>query len=165
VPFVVMREGRAGQAMAVRFSPYPATIQQLGEAYVNMPVWIEIQLPDSLRHSLRYPVTAYPADFGGHSLRYGATEFFCGPPARGRRLPGRALGSAGRAWWAKVPWLAFPMSQTTRAAFRCISRIDWTRPAPTRCGISGTISVTPWRSTFWRALPGIAFGFGHFSAA
>ncbi|MEO8659640.1 MAG: hypothetical protein ABI693_14305 [Bryobacteraceae bacterium] len=66
VPFVVRREGRASTATLVHFSPYTAAITSSGTAYVGMPIWIEIQLPDPLGYSLRYPVASYPEDFGGH---------------------------------------------------------------------------------------------------
>jgi hypothetical protein len=66
VPFVVTREGRASEGTLVRFSPYPATITYSGTAYVGMPLWMEIELPDPLWHSLRYPTTIYAEDFGGH---------------------------------------------------------------------------------------------------
>jgi hypothetical protein len=67
-PFVVTREGRASTAVHVRFTPYRASIAPSGMAYVDMPVWIEIQLPDPLRHALRYPMTIRPADFDGHQF-------------------------------------------------------------------------------------------------
>jgi hypothetical protein len=53
VPFVVTREGRASPAVPVRFAPYLAAITPSGMPYVDMPLWIEIQLPDPLWHSLR----------------------------------------------------------------------------------------------------------------
>jgi len=46
VPFVVTSEGRASLAVPVQFAPYLAAITLSGLAYVDMPVWIEIQLPD-----------------------------------------------------------------------------------------------------------------------
>ena len=92
VPFVVTREGRAGTPMAVRFGPYSATIKHTGEAYVDMPVWIEIDLPDSLAHSLRYPVTAYPADFGGHSFEVRRNGILLRPNAPRQSFPIVAVG-------------------------------------------------------------------------
>lgn len=68
IPFVVTREGRASTATILRFGPYAAVLKFTGDAYVDMPVWVEIELPDPLWHSLRYPVTEYPADFGGHQF-------------------------------------------------------------------------------------------------
>jgi hypothetical protein len=67
-PFVVTREGRASIAMAVRFASYRASIKLSGMAYVDMPIWVEVQLPDPLGRSLRYPVTMDPTDFGGHAF-------------------------------------------------------------------------------------------------
>jgi hypothetical protein len=87
VPFVVTREGRAGTAVTKRFGPYSVVIKHTGEAYVNMPVWIEIDLPDSLAHSLRYPVTAYPADFGGHSFEVRRNGILLGPNALRQPFP------------------------------------------------------------------------------
>lgn len=68
VPFVVTSQGHASPAVPARFAPYVAAITPSGMAYVDMPVWIEIRLPDPLWHSLRYPVTIHPADFGGHQF-------------------------------------------------------------------------------------------------
>jgi hypothetical protein len=87
VPFVITREGRAGTPMAVRFGPYTAAIKHTGEAYVDMPVWIEIDLPDSLAHSLRYPVTAYPVDFGGHSFEVRRNGILLRPNAPRQSFP------------------------------------------------------------------------------
>jgi hypothetical protein len=69
VSFVVTHEGRSSAPVAVRFAPYPVRISLVGEAYVNMPIWIEVVLPEPLRWSLRYPITIWPADFGGHDLQ------------------------------------------------------------------------------------------------
>jgi hypothetical protein len=33
-----------------------------------MPIWIEVGLPEPQSHSLRYPITIWPADFGGHQF-------------------------------------------------------------------------------------------------
>ncbi len=87
VPFVVTSEGRASPGMAVRFSPYPATITHSGVAYVNMPIWIEVRLPEPLSHSLRYPVTTYPADFGGHQFEVRRNGVLLSPSVPRQSLP------------------------------------------------------------------------------
>jgi hypothetical protein len=68
VRFVVTHNGRRSRMVAVRFAPYGARIALAGEAYVRMPVWIEVTLPESLRRNFRYPMTIWPADFGGHDF-------------------------------------------------------------------------------------------------
>lgn len=68
LPFVVTREGRASPAVSRQFGPHRAAIRVEGIASVDMPIWIEVQLPDPLNHSLRYPVNIRPADFGGHQF-------------------------------------------------------------------------------------------------
>src|ERR1035437_9275275 len=93
VPFVVTREGRASPAVPVRFAPYLAAITLSGIAYVNMPVWIEIQLPDPLWNSLRYPVTIRPADFGGHQFEVRRHGVLLPPNSARLALP--SLGGPG----------------------------------------------------------------------
>ncbi len=68
IVFIVSRNGRASRAAVVHFSAYVATIRHAGIAYIDMPIWIEVELPDPLRRSLRYPVTSRPTDFGGHQF-------------------------------------------------------------------------------------------------
>ena len=133
VPFVTTREGRAGTPMAVRFGPYSLAIKHTGEAYVDMPVWIEIDLPDSLAHSLRYPVTAYPSDFGGHSFEVRRNGILLRPNAPRQSFPMAAvgLGSAGTIGRGSL--------------LGCTSRIVSTHRVYTKCAISGTIIVTQWR--------------------
>jgi hypothetical protein len=52
VPFVVTREGLASAAVSQQFGPYRAAIRVPGIASEDMPLWIEVQLPDPLSHSL-----------------------------------------------------------------------------------------------------------------
>ncbi|MDQ6760651.1 MAG: hypothetical protein M3Z32_12430 [Acidobacteriota bacterium] len=68
IPFVVAYHERASRLVAVRFAPYKAEIGLTGPAYVHMPIWIDVRLPDPLWHSLRYPITIRPADFDGHEF-------------------------------------------------------------------------------------------------
>lgn len=97
VPFVVTREGRAGTETAVPFSPYGAAIKHSGVAYVDMPIWIEIQLPAPLGHSLRYPVTIYPTDFGGHGFEVRRNGTLLRPVVLRQPFPiaGSGLGGFG----------------------------------------------------------------------
>ncbi len=97
VPVVVTREGRASPASRVHFGPYLAAIKPPPTAYVNMPIWIEIQLPDPLRHSLRYPVTIRPADFGGHQFEVRRDGVLLYPNSTGHAPPmaGGGLGTFG----------------------------------------------------------------------
>src|ERR1035441_6216095 len=93
VPFVVTGDGRASPAVGVRFAPYLAAVTLSGIAYVDMPVWIEIQLPDPLGHSLRYPVTIRPADFGGHQFEVRRHGVLLPPNSARHALP--SLGGPG----------------------------------------------------------------------
>src|SRR5664280_662060 len=95
VPFVVTRDGRASPAVPVRFAPYLAAITLSGIAYVDMPVWIELQLPDPLWHSLRYPVTIHPADFGGHQFEVRRHGVLLPPNAARHALPMAGGGPGG----------------------------------------------------------------------
>lgn len=92
VPFVVTRDGRASSAVPVRFAPYLAAITAPGMAYVDMPVWVDVQLPDRLRHSLRYPVTIRPADFGGHYFEVRRHGVLIPPRSAGHAFPTFAGG-------------------------------------------------------------------------
>ena len=101
VPFVVTREGRASPAVPVRFAPYLAAITPPGTSYVDMPIWIEIQLPDPLWHSLRYPVTIRPADFGGHQFEVRRDGVLLPPNSPRLALPSLGgLGTYGTIGWA-----------------------------------------------------------------
>jgi hypothetical protein len=108
VPFVVTREGIASAPMAVRFSPYRATIKHTGEAYQDMPVWIEIQLPDPLRPSLGYPVTSNPADFGGHQfeVRRAGVLMPPAPPRQSFPMACCGPGGPGMVGWGSLVGLA-----------------------------------------------------------
>jgi len=68
IDFVVTYEGRSSAPVRVRFGPMTASIQLTGPAYVHMPIWIHVDLPEPQQRSLRYPVTIWPADFGGHQF-------------------------------------------------------------------------------------------------
>jgi hypothetical protein len=68
VKFVVEYNGRSSAPMAVPFAPQELQIKLEGEAYVHMPIWVDVALPDPLRANFRYPMTIWPADFGGHDL-------------------------------------------------------------------------------------------------
>jgi hypothetical protein len=83
VPFVVTREGSASPAVSVQFGPYRAAIRVQGIASVDMPLWIEVQLPEPLNHSLRYPITIRPADFGGHQFEVRRNGVLIPPPPQG----------------------------------------------------------------------------------
>jgi hypothetical protein len=94
VSFVVTREGRSSAPVAVPFAPYPVRISLMGEAGVNMPIWIEVVLPETLRWSLRYPITIWPADFGGHDLEVRRNGVIM-PRLRANDSMGKASGCIG----------------------------------------------------------------------
>jgi hypothetical protein len=68
IDFVVTYNGVSSAPVPLPFAPLPASIKLAGPAYVNMPIWIEVGLPEPQSHSLRYPITIWPADFGGHQF-------------------------------------------------------------------------------------------------
>jgi hypothetical protein len=141
VPFVVIRGDRASPAVLVRFAPYLATITTSGIAYVDMPIWIEIQLPDPLGHSLRYPVTIRPADFGGHQFEVRRRGVLLPPNSARHVLPivGGGPGAYGTVGSARCS--AFHMSPSTRTGCRCIFCTGSTGPGGTRSDTSATISA------------------------
>jgi hypothetical protein len=65
IDFVVTYNGRSSVRVPVRFAVSATSLKLTAPAYVDMPIWIEVNLPYPHR-SLRYPVTIRPADFGGH---------------------------------------------------------------------------------------------------
>jgi hypothetical protein len=83
--FVVTHQGRSSPAVPVpprrktepvKQSVGVARISLLGRAYVHMPIWIAVNLPGRHQSTVRYPITVYPADLGGHDFevrRDGAT--------------------------------------------------------------------------------------------
>jgi hypothetical protein len=75
--FVVRYQGLSSPAVPVqpRRNVEPAMqgverarISLLGRAYVHMPIWIAVNLPGRHQATVRYPITVYPADFGGHDF-------------------------------------------------------------------------------------------------
>src|ERR1035441_7552996 len=126
VPFVVTREGRASPAVPVRFAPYLAAITRSGIAYVDMPVWIEIQLPDPLWHSLRYPVTIHPADFGGHQFEVRRHGVLLPPNSARRTLPTlvNGPGSYGTIGWASLLGLPHEPENPRRLPLHLLYRLD-----------------------------------------
>jgi len=104
VPIVVTRDGRSSQAVPVRFAPYPASIALSGPAYVDMPIWIDIELPDPFQHSLRYPLTISPADLGGHHLEARCNGVPPSPRNVIRALPGPgSIGTIGAGTLLGIP--------------------------------------------------------------
>jgi hypothetical protein len=57
VKFVVEYNGRGSALVAVPFAPKTVRISLKGEAYVHMPIWLDVALPDPLRANFRYPMT------------------------------------------------------------------------------------------------------------
>jgi hypothetical protein len=45
-----------------------ARIALVGRAYVHMPLWIQVDLPGQHQQTVRYPITIYPTNFGGHDF-------------------------------------------------------------------------------------------------
>src|SRR2546427_7143883 len=86
-PLLFTRKGGPSRGVAGGFSLYLPAIKLSGVAYADMPIWIEIQLPDPLWHSLRYPVTAYPADFGGHRFEVRRNGVLLRPNSLRQPLP------------------------------------------------------------------------------
>jgi hypothetical protein len=126
VPFAVTREGRAGTAVAVHFGPYRAAIKFTGEAYVDMPVWVEIELPDPLRHSLRYPVTEYPSDFGGHHFEVRRNGILLRPSAPRQLFPITVarIGTTGTIGWGSLISLPHEPENPRRLPLHLAYRFD-----------------------------------------
>ncbi|MFN7925356.1 MAG: hypothetical protein U0Q16_34980 [Bryobacteraceae bacterium] len=95
VPFVVTRAGGASPAVTARFAAYPASIKVTGPVRVDMPVWIEVELPERLRSSLRYPMRIRPTDFGGHWLEVRRNGHDFNPSLPKRTMPGMGGGLGG----------------------------------------------------------------------
>jgi hypothetical protein len=97
VPVVVTYNGRSSPAVPVRFEPYVARISVDGAAYVHMPVWVRVDLPEGLGRSLRYPMTLRPADFDGHwfEVRRNGRALAPIPPPPGVTVVGGPCGYGG----------------------------------------------------------------------
>jgi hypothetical protein len=95
VPFTVTREGRASPAVFVQIGSYMAAITPPPVTYVDMPIWIEVKLPDPLAASLRYPVTIRPADFGGHRFEVRRNGVLLPPTSPPHALPISGSGPGG----------------------------------------------------------------------
>lgn len=68
VDFVVTYAGNSSAPVPIRFAFLTASIKLSEPAHVDMPIWIDLELPDPQWRSLRYPITIYPADFRGHQF-------------------------------------------------------------------------------------------------
>jgi hypothetical protein len=130
VPFVVTREGRSSPAVPARFAPYLAAIAPPGMSYVHMPIWIEVQLPDPLWHSLRYPVTIRPADFGGHQFEVRRDGILLRPSSAPHGFPmaGGGLGTYGTIGWGSLLGLPHEPKNPRRLPLHLLYRFD--RPGP-----------------------------------
>ncbi len=94
IDFVVTYNGVSSAPVPIPFPPLPASIKLTGPAYVNMPIWIEVGLPEPQSRSLRYPITIWPADFGGHQfeVRRNGVDF---PPIKLASSIPRIISSLG----------------------------------------------------------------------
>ncbi len=74
-PIQVCVRGSCSDRVLVRFSLRKAFIHLLGQAYVHMPVWIDVDQPAT--NGISYPYTVFPLDFGGNQLevRYEGEPF------------------------------------------------------------------------------------------
>ncbi len=95
LPFAVTREGRTSPPVSAQVGLYVAAITPPPVAYVDMPIWVEVQLPDPLAHSLRYPVTIRPADFGGHRFEVRRNGVLLSPTSPRHPLPVAGSGPGG----------------------------------------------------------------------
>ena len=126
LPFVVTREGRASPAVSAEFGPYRAAITQLGIASVDMPLWIEVRLPDPLSYSLRYPITIRPADFGGHYFEVRRNGVLIPPIARRHNFPiaFNGIGGPGSVGRGSVVGLPHEPNNRTRLPLHLLYRFD-----------------------------------------
>ena len=61
-PIEVCVRDKCSDPVVFRFSLRKAFLHLVGHAYVNMPVWIEVEQPWS---GIHYPYSIFPLDFGG----------------------------------------------------------------------------------------------------
>jgi hypothetical protein len=163
VPFVVTREGRSSPAVPARFAPYLAALTPPGMSYVDMPIWIEIQLPDPLWHSLRYPVTIRPADFGGHQFEVRRDGILLRPSSPLHALPvtGGGLGTYGTIGWGSLLGLPHEPKNPRRLPLHLLYRFD--KPGPYEVRYVGydfrypmakhVLARSPWISIQVRPMP------------
>jgi hypothetical protein len=126
VPFVVTRNGRSSVPAPVRFGPYRAVIKPPPTAYVGMPIWIEVNLPDPLWHSLRYPITIRPADFGGHQFEVRRHGVLLQPNSMPHPLPvaGGGLGTVGMVGSGSLVGLPHEPKDPRRLPLHLLYRFD-----------------------------------------
>jgi len=126
LPFVVTTEGRAGNAVSAQFGPYRATIAVQGIASVDMPLWIEVRLPDRLSRSLRYPITIRPADLGGHYFEVRRNGVLIPPTARRHTFPValNGIGSPGSVGMGSVVGLPHEPRNRARLPLHLLYRFD-----------------------------------------
>ena len=115
IDFVVTYNGVSSAPVPIPFPPLPTSIKLTGPAYVNMPIWIEVGLPDPQWRSLRYPITIWPADFGGHQfeVRRNGVDF---PPIKlANSFPKTISGPSGLGILGGGSLLALPHEPKNRS--------------------------------------------------
>src|SRR5260370_18062013 len=95
-----------------------------------MPIWIEIQFPDRRWHSLRYPVTIRPADFGGHQFEVRRLGVLLSPNSARHALPmvGGGAGTYGTVGSGSLLGLPHEPKYPRRLPLPLLYRFD--RPGP-----------------------------------
>ncbi len=134
LPFAVTRQGRTSPAVSAQVGPYVASITPPPVAYVDMPIWIEVKLPDPLAHSLRYPVTIRPADFGGHYFEVRRNGVLL-PPASPRHSPpiaGSGPGGFGTVGSGSLLGLSHEPKDPRRLPLHLLYRFDTPGPYEVR---------------------------------
>jgi hypothetical protein len=91
-----------------------------------MPIWVEVNLPDPLWHSLRYPVTVRPADFGGHQFEVRRQGVLLQPDSIRHPLPvaGGGPGSYGTVGSGSLIGLPHEPKEPRRLPLHLLYRFD-----------------------------------------
>ncbi len=130
VPFTVTREGLTSPPVLAQVGPYVAAITPPPVSYVDMPIWVDVKLPDPLAPSLRYPVTIRPSDFGGHRFEVRRNGVLLPPTSPRHALPisGSGPGTYGTVGSGSLLGLPHEPKEPRRLPLHLLYRFD--KPGP-----------------------------------
>lgn len=126
IDFVVTYQGLSSAPVSVRFGPITARIQLTGPAYVHMPIWIHVDLPEPHSRYLRYPITIAPGNFGGHQFEVRRNGIMLPPlkPAHPFRMSGDGPGGFGMIGGGGMLSLRHEPANRSRLPLHLIYRFD-----------------------------------------
>ena len=96
IDFVVTYNGVSSAPVPLPFAPLPASIKLAGPAYVNMPIWIEVGLPEPQSHSAIRSRSGLPIS-AGISLKCAGTVSIFRPSSWQARFQERSAVRVGLA--------------------------------------------------------------------